>query len=406
MTRLGFTLAGAGHPIIPVMLGDAALAQRFAAEMLERGVYVDRLLLPGGAARRGADPHPDVGGARARRRRRRDRGLRRHRPRARRHCVTPLRASVVEAIGATPLVELSRLTARLGLSGRILAKLDYLNPGFSKKDRAARRIIEDARASGELAPGQAVVELTSGNMGTGLAIVCAVLGHPFVAVMSAGNSSERARMMRALGAEVILVPQARGGRPGAVSGADLALVEAEAERQTQARAAFRADQFRRAGNPDAHAEGTAPEIWQQSGGAVTAFADFVGSGGTLGGAARFLAPRGVRCWAVEPAGAAALSDGDVSQPDHPIQGGGYLMRDLTHLDGAPLAGVLTVTGAEAAEAARRLARLEGIFAGYSAGANLAAAARLLEGAERGGTVAIVIPDSGLKYLSTDLWNAP
>src|SRR5262249_46125725 len=161
--------------------------------------------------------------------------------RARRHRVTPLLPSVVEAIGATPLVELARVTARLGLEGRILAKLDYLNPGLSKKDRAARRIVDDARASGELGPGQPVVELTSGNMGTGVAIVCAVLGHPFVAVMSTGNSRERARMMQALGAEVVLVPQAPGGRPGEVSGADLALVEVEAQRQTAARGAFRAD---------------------------------------------------------------------------------------------------------------------------------------------------------------------
>ena len=122
----------------------------------------------------------------------------------------PLFSSVIEAMEASPLVALDRLTKAAGVEGRILAKLDYLLPGFSKKDRAARRIIEDARASGELRPGQTVVELTSGNMGTGLAIVCAVLGHPFVAVMSAGNSPERARMMRALGAEVVLVPQTPG----------------------------------------------------------------------------------------------------------------------------------------------------------------------------------------------------
>lgn len=107
--------------------------------------------------------------------------------------------SVVDAIGNTPLVDLTRLCARLELDGRILAKLDYLLPGFSKKDRAAKSIVELARDSGALAPGQKVVELTSGNMGTGLAIVCGILGHPFVAVMSAGNSIERARMMRALG---------------------------------------------------------------------------------------------------------------------------------------------------------------------------------------------------------------
>ncbi len=240
-----------------------------------------------------------------------------------------------------------------------------------------------------------MVELTSGNMGTGLAIVCAVLGHPFVAVMSAGNSPERARMMRALGAEVVLVSQAPGGRPGEVSGADLALVETEARRLTAARNAFRADQFTRPGNPDAHADTTAPEIWEQSAGTVTAFCDFVGSGGTLAGAARFLAPRGVRCWAVEP-----------DEASHPIQGGGYAMPDLTHLHGTPLAGTLTVTGAQATDAARLLARSEGIFAGYSTGANLAAAIRLAQGPESGGTVAFVVCDSGLKYLSTDLWETP
>jgi len=300
--------------------------------------------------------------------------------------------SVIGAIGDTPLVGLSRVVEALGLEGRLLAKLDHLNPGFSKKDRAARAIIEAARERGELAEGQAVVELTSGNMGTGLAIVCAVLGHPFVAVMSAGNSEERARMMRGLGAEVVLVPQAEGARPGEVSGIDLALVEAEAQRITTARGAFRADQFAREGNPEAHTTGTAPEIWEQSGHAVTAFCDFVGSGGTLGGAARFFAPLGVRCYAVNP-----------DRADHPIQGGGYSMPDLKHLRGVDLAGDVTVTGAEAAEHARLLARREGIFGGYSAGANMAAAIRLLQGPERGGCVAFVVCDSGLKYLSTDLW---
>ena len=305
--------------------------------------------------------------------------------------MTPL-PSVIEAIGDTPLVELHRIGAALGLEGRVLAKLDYLTPGFSKKDRAARAIIEAARASGDLRDGQVVVELTSGNMGTGLAIVCAVLGHPFVAVMSEGNSEERARMMRGLGAEVVLVRQAEGAKPGEVSGADLALVEEEARRITKARGAFRADQFAREGNPEAHARGTAPEIWEQSGHAVTAFCDFVGSGGTIGGAARFFAPLGVRCYAVHP-----------DRADHPIQGGGYSMPDLKHLRGVDLAGDVTVTGEEAAEHARLLARTEGIFGGYSAGANLAAVIRLLRGPERGGCVAFVVCDSGLKYLSTDLW---
>lgn len=311
--------------------------------------------------------------------------------------------SVVQAIGMTPLVALDRLTAELGLQGRLLAKLDNLLPGYSKKDRAARAIVEGARASGALAPGQTVVELTSGNMGTGLAIVCGVLGHPFVAVMSAGNSPERAAMMRALGAEVVLVAQAPGGVPGQVTGADLALVEAEAQRITDARGAFRADQFRNPGNPLAHEVQTAHELWDQSGGTITAFCDFAGSGGTLAGVARALGPRGVRCYAVEPAGAAVLAGAPATAPDHPIQGGGYAMADLPHLAGVALAGHLAVTGDQARAMARRMARTEGIFGGYSAGANLAGAVQLLQGPERGGTVAFVVCDSGLKYLSTDLW---
>ncbi|MFK7940162.1 MAG: PLP-dependent cysteine synthase family protein [Roseovarius sp.] len=301
--------------------------------------------------------------------------------------------SIIDAIGNTPLVELKRIGTLLGLEGRLLAKLDYLNPGFSKKDRAAKATIEAARARGELAPGQTVVELTSGNMGTGLAIVCGVLGHPFVAVMSTGNSEERARMMRALGAQVVLVPQAEGSKPGEVSGDDLARVEAEAKRLTQELGAFRADQFERGENTIAHETGTAPEIWEQSGGTVTAFCDFVGSGGTLGGCARFFGSKDVRCYGVDP-----------DLPGHPIQGGGYDMPALTHLKDANLAGTETVSGAEAIKHTRLLASYEGIFAGYSAGANLAAAVRLLQEPEKGGAVAFVICDSGLKYLSTDLWS--
>lgn len=319
--------------------------------------------------------------------------------------MTVVLSSVVEAMAETPLVDLSRLTRHLGLNGRLLAKLDNLLPGYSKKDRAARAIIEAAKASGRLRPGQTVVELTSGNMGTGLAIVCAVLGHPFVAVMSAGNSIERARMMRALGAEVVIVPQAPGGKPGQVTGADLARVDAEARRIVADRGAFRADQFEDDGNPAGHASGTGPEIWAQSQGTVTAFCDFAGSGGTLAGTARALSPHGVRCYAIEPEGAEAISGAEITHPDHPIQGGGYAMPELTHLRGLALAGTVAVSGQSAMQHARLLARVEGIFGGYSAGANLAGAVALLKGRERGGTVAFVVCDSGLKYLSTDLWDA-
>jgi cysteine synthase A len=315
-------------------------------------------------------------------------------------------SSVIGAMEGSPLVALDRLTKTAGVEGRILAKLDYLLPGFSKKDRAARRIIEDARAAGELRPGQTVVELTSGNMGTGLAIVCGVLGHPFVAVMSAGNSLERARMMRALGAEVVLVPQTTGATPGNVSGADLDLVEIEAKRLTRARNAFRADQFERQSNAAAHEDGTGAEILQQSGGTVTAFCEFVGSGGTLAGCARAFekADANIRCYAVEPEGGEAIGGGDVSRPDHPIQGGGYSRAKLTLLKDVVLAGTVVVSGETARDTARLLARTEGIFGGFSGGANVAAALDLLRGREKGGVVALLIADSGLKYLSTDLWD--
>ncbi|SDC65718.1 PLP-dependent cysteine synthase family protein [Ruegeria marina] len=313
--------------------------------------------------------------------------------------------SIVEAIGSTPAVWLDRMVAARGLRGRILAKLDYLNPGFSKKDRAALGIISAAEADGSLRPGQTVVELTSGNMGTGLAIVCAIRGYPFVAVMSRGNSSERARMMAALGAEVVLVDQAAGSRPGQVSGADLALVEEAARSLTAERGAFRADQFHHAGNAAAHARTTAPELWADSGGGLTAFVDFVGSGGTFGGVMeglRRLNPE-MRGYVVEPEGAAVLAGQEAAYPAHPIQGGGYAMADLDFLQGVPVCDFLQVSGAEARETARALAREEGIFAGFSAGANVAAALSLLSGPEAGGTVAVIICDCGLKYLSTDLW---
>lgn len=317
--------------------------------------------------------------------------------------MSALLPSVVDAMGNTPLVDLQRIVSDLRLDGRLLAKLDNLLPGYSKKDRAARAIVEAARASGLLTPGQPVAELTSGNMGTGLAIVCAVLGHPFIAVMSAGNSVERARMMRALGAEVIIVDQAPGGVPGQVTGQDLALVEQETCRIVADRGAFRADQFGDPGNPTAHETGTGPEIWTQSGGLVTAFCDFAGSGGTLAGVATALNPKGVACYAVEPKGAEAIGGGDTGHPDHPVQGGGYNMGNLTHLDGLDLAGTVVVTGDDARDCARLLARREGVFGGYSAGANLAGAIQLLKGPQKGGTVAFVVCDSGLKYLSTDLW---
>ena len=311
--------------------------------------------------------------------------------------------SVVAAIGNTPLIDLQRITGNL--DGLVLLKLENLNPGLSKKDRIAKQIIESAEASGALTSGQAVIELTSGNTGTGLAIVCAVKGYPFIAVMSKGNSPERARMMRALGAEVVLVDQCSGSRPGEVSGEDLKLVDDKATRLAAERNAFRADQFEHPGNKLSHYTGTAPEIWVQSSGSITAFCDFVGSGGTFAGCARYFREQdpNIRCFFVEPAGAAALSGEPIVNSDHPIQGGGYSMAELAQLDGAAPDGYLKVSSDDAIQCTRRLAREEGVFAGYSTGANLSAALQLLNGPLPGATIAIIACDSGMKYLSTELW---
>ena len=311
--------------------------------------------------------------------------------------------SVLGAIGNTPLVELSRTTR--GLDGRILAKLEYLNPGFSKKDRNALQMIEEAEADGRLKPGQTVVELTSGNTGTGLSIVCAVKGYPFVAVISKGNSMERARMMRALGTEVILVDQLPDSKPGQVSGGDLALVEEATQRITKERNAFRADQFHLEGSSRGHYLRTGPEILKQANGRIDAFCDFAGTGSSFAGCAAAFKEYdpNILCYIVEPVGAAVLAGESVTNPNHRIQGGGYTMTDLPLINKNLIDGYLKVTDEEAMEAARRLAKEEGIFAGFSSGANVAAAIQLLKTICKGKTIAVLLNDSGLKYLSTDLW---
>ncbi|MBN8216494.1 MAG: cysteine synthase family protein [Spirochaetes bacterium] len=318
----------------------------------------------------------------------------------------PLRVldSALDLIGNTPLVRLSRMVPRE--YGSILAKLEFMNPGASKKDRVARTAIARAKADGRLRPGQPVIEMTSGNMGTGLAIVCQLEGHPFIAVMSRGNSVERATMMRAFGAEVVLVDQAGGSIPGRVSGDDLALVDAKAREISAQRGAYRVDQFRELANVQAHYEGTGPEILAQTGGHFDAFCDFAGTGGTfMGCAAAFKeANPGVQCYLVEPSGAAAISGEPVTRPSHQIQGGGYAMGELPLLDRKRVDGYLQVEDEEARLVARQLAAEEGLFAGFSSGANVAAALQLLRGPMRGKTVVTLLCDSGMKYLSTPLWN--
>ena len=212
-------------------------------------------------------------------------------------------------------------------------------------------------------------------------------------------------MMAALGAEVVLVDQLPGSKPGAVSGGDLELVEREAQRIVRERSAFRADQFRLESNARAHYLHTGPEILEQSGGAIDAFCDFVGTGGSFGGCAAAFKEYNpaIRCYVVEPEGAAVLAGDPVTNPHHRIQGGGYSMAHLLMVRPEHVDGYVKVSDEETIAAARGLAKEEGIFAGFSSGANVAAAKRLLEGECQGKTVAVLLNDSGLKYLSTDLW---
>jgi len=310
----------------------------------------------------------------------------------------PTLPSALDLIGNTPLVALERLHPG---PGRILAKAEFLNPGGSVKDRAAKRIVEDARASGRLAPGQAVVEMTSGNMGAGLAVVCNVLGHPFVAVMSAGNSPERVRMLEALGAEVVLVPQ-MDGVPGQVTGADVKSAADAARRLARERGALYVDQFHNPASVSAHEHGTGPEIWEALGDRLSAFVSIVGSSGTFTGTARFLKHRRpeILCAAVEPEGCEPLAGRRIRKPRHLLQGTGYGVVPPHWQPG--LADVLlTVSDEEAIRYRRLLAIKEGLYVGFSSAANVCAAVKLLTSGRLSGeaTVVTILCDTGLKYSS-------
>jgi cysteine synthase A len=230
------------------------------------------------------------------------------------------RSGALDLIGRTSLVALDRVHPG---PGRVVAKTEFLQPGGSVKDRAARAIIEAARMDGRLAPGGVVVEMTSGNMGAGLAVVCAALGHPLVVTMSAGNSPQRARMLEALGAEVILVPQVDGS-PGRVTGADIAAAAGTAQEIAAVRNGFYVDQFNAAEGPRAH-EITGAEIWQQAAGRIDGFVACVGTGATFVGIARALKARNpaILCAAVEPEQSEPLAGKRVTKPQHLLQGTGY-----------------------------------------------------------------------------------
>ncbi len=310
--------------------------------------------------------------------------------------------NILGAVGNTPLVKLSNISGESGIN--IYAKIEYFNPGLSIKDRVAIKFIEEAEKSGKIKPGGTVIERTSGNMGTGLAIVCAVKGYKFVAVMSEGNSVERRRMLSALGADVVLVPQAPGGKPGFVSGEDLDLVEVKTRELAIKLNAYRPDQFNNPDGAKAHEETTGEEIWSQTGGKIDAFVTYVGSGGTFVGTSRALKNhnKNVKCFVVEPESAPYLAGKKIISTRHRIQGGGYAFKP-PFWDNSLVDGYLTVSDEEAFTSARNLARKEGIFAGYSSGANVAASLKTSELLEKGSCVVTILPDSGLKYLSTDLF---
>jgi cysteine synthase A len=311
-------------------------------------------------------------------------------------------ADVTGAIGRTPLVALERLCA--GLPGLVLAKLESFSPGHSVKDRIARRMVEDAEREGLLQPGGAIVELTSGNTGIGLAIVAAVRGYRFYAVMSEGNSVERQRMLRALGAEVVLAPQADGYHPGRVTGADLELVRQRAEELTAELGAFQPRQFANPGNAAVHEEETGQEIWEQTGGQVNAWTAMVGTGGTYVGVARALKRHNsaLRCVALEPANARPLAGLPTVSEEHQIQGAGYNLTPPCW-DPALADAYLGITDDDAITTTSELAQREGIFAGFSSGANVWAALQLARECEPGSVIVTICPDTGLKYLSTTLF---
>jgi cysteine synthase A len=307
-------------------------------------------------------------------------------------------SSVLDLIGRTPLIDLSRV--HHGKPGRVLAKCEFMNPGGSMKDRAALRIVRDAEADGRLRPGQTVVEMTSGNMGAGLAVACGATGHSFVAVMSRGNSPARRAQMEAFGAEVVLVDQVDGS-PGRVTGADIAAAVDQAMALTQERGAFYVDQFNNRSGVAAHESTTGPEIWEQTDGKLDAFVCVVGTGASLVGVTKCLRGRspGVKVYAVEPARSRPLAGLAIESPQHVLQGTGYGTVPPACWD-FTADGYLAVTDDEATACQRDLGRLEGLFVGLSSAANVAAASKLAASGTLGEnpTIVTLLCDTGLKYI--------
>lgn len=302
--------------------------------------------------------------------------------------------NITELAGNTPLVRLSSFSAKRNLNAEILAKLEYLNPAGSAKDRVAIAMINDAEKNGILKPGAAIIEPTSGNTGIGLAAAAAVKGYKVILTMPETMSVERRKLLAAYGAEIVLTDGSRG-MSGAIEKAD--------EIAASTPGSFIPGQFENPANPKAHFDTTGPEIWRDTDGEVDIFVAGVGTGGTISGVGEYLKsqkPR-VKIVAVEPASSPLISKG--YSGTHGLQGIGAnfipknLNRDI-------LDEVIAVTDEEAYAAGRAIAQEEGILVGISAGAALHAAAKLAKRPEnKGKKIVVLLPDTGDRYLSTPMF---
>ena len=302
--------------------------------------------------------------------------------------------SVDQLVGGTPLMELVRIEEKLQLAAKVYAKLEYLNPTGSAKDRAALGIINDAEKKGILKPGGVIIESTSGNTGIGLASIAASRGYKAVIVMPDTMSAERIKLMQAYGAEVVLSDGSKG-----MSGS----LETLAELKKKYPDAIEAGQFVNPANAEAHYETTGPEIFADLDGKVDIFVAGIGTGGTITGTGRYLKENipGVQIAGVEPADSPILSGGKAGK--HGIQGIGADFVPAV-LDTGIYDMILTATTEDSYEAARLLGRTEGIMTGISSGAALWAAIELAKKPENAGrNIVALLPDSGDRYLSTDLW---
>ena len=302
--------------------------------------------------------------------------------------------NILELVGNTPLMELGRFSREKGLSSPLVAKLEYFNPAGSVKDRVALSLVEDAERRGVLGQGGTIIEPTSGNTGIGLAMVATVRGYRLILTMPETMSVERRKLLKALGAEIVLTPGAEG-MPGAI---------AEAERLKESiSGAVILQQFENPANAEAHRRTTAQEIWRDADGKIDIFVACVGTGGTVTGIGRVLKEKNpsVRIVAVEPASSSVLSGGKPGA--HKIQGIGAGFVPKIY-DSSVVDEVVAVEDADAFQASRDLARTEGVLVGISSGAALHAAAEMALRPENAGKrVVVLLPDTGERYLSTDLF---